>query len=117
MDKQAISKRLLKAEDAFARNISTWLETDEARPLSETPSDVTVNEAAHLWRVRREGSIKRGQVLEGADLFLIKLGELRPQKKLQQFVFKGLNRSGNLFFEKTTGQFVGAILTSRHPNT
>lgn len=110
MDKLTILERLSTTENRASREAIAWLKEDDAKPLFPLPADVTVNEAMHLWRVRQKSSASRGHELEGAETLLSKLNELAPQKKLQQFVFQGASKSGNLFFEKTSGHFVGAIL-------
>jgi hypothetical protein len=112
VDKLAILKKLRASRDNATREAIVLLQNDDAVPLFPAPADVTVNEAMHLWRVRQKSSASRGHELEGAETLLIKLHGLAPQRKLQQFVFKGSRKSGNLFFEKTTGQYVGAILVN-----
>jgi hypothetical protein len=111
--KQApILERLRAADDQIAREVTLWIEREDAKPLSLAPAEVTVNEAAHVWRVRYNGSSKRGQTLRGAESLLFKLERLTPQKKLEQFAFDSESGHGNIFFEKANGHFVGAILVS-----
>jgi len=112
VDKLTILKKLGASESGASQKTIAWINEDDANPLFSVPSDVTVNEAMHLWRVRQKSSASRGRELEGAETLLSKLNELAPQKKLQQFVFQGARKSGNLFFEKTSGHFVGAVLVN-----
>ncbi len=93
-----------------------WLAQQDTRPISEEPADVTVNQVAHVWRVRFQISLEKGHPLQGAEPLLSRLDALEKSKKLEQYGFIGRETAGNIFFEKKNKKFVGAVLFDRRVN-
>ena len=98
-------------ESEIVQETKARLSGEDARLLTEREAQLTVNEAMHLWRVRMRIGLDRGRPLLGAESLIATLQGLTPQKKLEQKVFTGKDWAGNLFFEKTSGRFLGAVLT------
>lgn len=95
---------------ALVPRIRAWLQREDTRLVSNTPSKVSVSEALRLWTTRLQNTDVTGQRLDGADSFIQKLKSLTPQRKLEQFALIGSKTTGNLFFEGSSHRFVGAVL-------
>ena len=95
---------------SFVERLRVLLRREDTRLISDRVAKVTVSEARRLWSTRLGNTRITGQHLDGAESLLASLSTLSPQKKLEQFAFKGPEESGNLFFEAVSRRFVGAIL-------
>jgi len=89
-----------------------WVGGEDSRLLSKTSNQTTVYEALHLWRLRMGSVARAGHVLYGAPSFLARLEKLTPQKKLDQFAIAGLRWTGSVFFEHTSGNFIGFVMVA-----
>jgi hypothetical protein len=116
-DRLAILHRLPSESDGdVVQQAKVWLAQQDTRPISEEPADVTVNQVAHVWRVRFQISLEKGHPLQGAEPLLSRLDALEKSKKLEQYGFIGRETAGNIFFEKKNKKFVGAVLFDRRVN-
>ena len=112
----ALHKIQREAPEYLAKAAATWL-SDGVEDAAEKPGEVTVLEAAGLWRIRQKNLAQRGKKLTGANEFLERLAELNERKKLKQFSFHGRTRVGNIFFEKANGRFVGLVIIKKVKET
>jgi hypothetical protein len=115
IDRSFILQRLESASNdlpdhALVPRIKAWLQREDTRLVSTSPSKVSVAEALRLWTTRLQNTDVTGQQLDGADSFIKQLKSLTPQRKLEQFALIGSKTTGNIFFEGSTHRFVGAIL-------
>ena len=90
--------------------IRGYLEREDTRLVSDRASKVSVSEALRLWRTRLQNTDVTGQTLHGVQSLLARLQSLTPQRKLEQVAFIGPETAANLFFERTSHSFVGAVL-------
>jgi hypothetical protein len=110
VDRQAILRRLTGVENEIAHEAKLWLASKDTESSEEGPANITVHRATQLWRVRFSNIVRRGGHLHGAEALLAKLESLAPNKRLDQFAFHSAAKAGSIFFERTNGQFVGAVI-------
>lgn len=91
-------------------HVKTWLRSEHVQPVSPGPVYATVAEISHVWRVRAKISRSKGHLIEGAEQLLGRLGTINSRTKLEQRSFTGQRHTGNIFFEKTSGKYVGVVL-------
>jgi hypothetical protein len=110
MDRQTVLNEIKRNASAHLfLAAKDWLNDREVEDSVDRPAEILVSEAERLWRLRHENLLSRGKHLFGAEEFLSKLQTLNRRKKLQQFSFHGASRTGSVFYEKTSGKFVGFV--------
>jgi hypothetical protein len=111
IDRQTLLQRLEGEQgDAVVARIVGYLEREDTRIVSDRTSKVSVSEALRLWRTRLLNTDITGQTLHGIESLLSRLQTFAPQRKLEQVAFIGSETAANLFFERTSHSFVGAVL-------
>ncbi len=105
-----LSKLDQETDDDVVRAARAWLSRPDTKPVFEHPILTSAHEAFHLWRVRYKVALDKGHPLSGATSLIARLEALAPPKSLEQFSFSGPRISGSLFFEETSGKYVGAVL-------
>jgi hypothetical protein len=117
VDRQTLLQRLEgERDDAVVARIRGYLEREDTRLVSDRTSKVSVSEALRLWRTRLLNTDITGQTLHGIESLLSRLQSFAPQRKLDQFAFIGSDAAANLFFERTSHSFVGAVLVDTDGN-
>jgi hypothetical protein len=111
IDRGVILERLAgEPQDESLRRISDWLRKDDTRLVSDHPARLSVSEALRLWTARLQNTDVTGQHLDGVEPLLVRLRSFRPQRKLEQFALVSSEAAGNLFFDGSTHDFVGAVI-------
>jgi hypothetical protein len=118
IDRTKILERLDNepGDPSFLR-LRDWLQREDTRLVSDRPSKLSVSEALRLWTTRLQNTDITGQHLVGADSFVDHLKSFTPQRTLDQFALVGPEETGNLFFDRSTHRFVGAILVNTKKKT
>lgn len=109
----ALSRLDQENDDDTVRSAKTWLSRTDTKPVFEHPVLISAHEAFHLWRVRLKNALDKGHPLSGATSLVARLETLAPQQNLEQYSFIGPLISGNLFFEETSGRYVGSVLIEK----
>lgn len=86
-----------------------WLSSTDIKPLTDRPIEVRVHDILSVWQVRLKIGKSKGHSLEGGNALVARLEQMHPQIKLEQIGFAGRESMGNIFFKKTTGEYVGSV--------
>jgi hypothetical protein len=116
IDKSTIILRLqpLERVELIAR-ARAYLEQEDTRPISESPTRVTVSEALRLWSTRRKNTEITGVIIHGIDSLVEALERLSPEVDLDQFGFVSDSIAITVFFKNEDHGFVGLLMVNRPP--
>ncbi len=109
-----ILERLERLPDtAVFREAKAWIKDNQTTSLFDDPLHVSVADALHVWRVRLAISKDRGNKILGGESLVSRLNELTKNLKLEQYSFASEGQAGSVFFEKTSGKFVGMAIAAK----
>ena len=115
--KDIVERLQREPRDPILQHALSWLDSDGTRPLSPRPVYTTVSHISHLWRVREAIARSKGHTIPGAEQLLERLRSLHPLNKLEQRSLVSDHQSGNIFFEKRAGTYMGLVIMRGEKST
>jgi len=104
---------LRNKQSVESARLADLLESGKLHPIADEPASTTASEALRLWRTRLRNTRITQKKISGLSEVVIALEKITPQKKIDQFGFNDENTAVTLFFEKTSGAFLGSITVAK----
>jgi len=89
------------------------LKSQNLEPSRLNPVQSSADELLSLWKTREQTSALSGLVIPGVASLNARLSKLPSNAQIEQYNFDTKSRSGSIFIDSATGEFLGDTIVER----